>query len=45
MKLSRSQSPVVDGAIDDYLTDCAEQERDPDKPFLGKFVVMFLIQL
>ncbi len=26
-------------AINDYLTDCAEQGRDPDKPFSGKFVV------
>ena len=26
-------------AIDDYLADCAEQGRDPDKPFSGKFVV------
>ena len=26
-------------SIDDYLTDCAEQDRDPDKPFSGKFIV------
>ena len=26
-------------AIDDYLADCVEQGRDPDKPFSGKFVV------
>ncbi|VAW73759.1 hypothetical protein MNBD_GAMMA14-2384 [hydrothermal vent metagenome] len=26
-------------AIDDYLVDCAEQGKNPDKPFSGKFVV------
>jgi predicted HicB family RNase H-like nuclease len=26
-------------AVDDYLADCAEQGRDPEKPFSGKFVV------
>jgi predicted HicB family RNase H-like nuclease len=26
-------------AVDDYLADCAEQGRDPEKPFSGKFIV------
>jgi predicted HicB family RNase H-like nuclease len=26
-------------AVGDYLADCAEQGRDPEKPFSGKFVV------
>jgi predicted HicB family RNase H-like nuclease len=30
---------AFEDAVDDYLADCAEQGRDPEKPFSGKFVV------
>ncbi len=30
---------AVEEVVDGYLADCAEQGRDPEKPFSGKFIV------